>query len=651
MVDDWRIGTWTALVLVVLASFVCAACSTKAEKADPPDADFEVEMDASALFKILETGSPAQLRDLSSGAPSQWEWDFDSDGVVDSTEREPQWVPSHPGPHLITLRVRNRHGESSVTKEYLAASPVHGIPFYFNLDDDDTNGVEDYKQSQKTGADVLDLAPVILRHMRNAPTGGRALVQVGESARGRVRIHQHDPELDEWNAVYASGAGFEVPLTLLAQGDVRLGVEATERLSAQWDGYLSLTLRVEHNDGWLHSEDTALLRCAPPIYVTNLWEALELHIVSISGGFTNNTAFRNACANVTNAAGITLRMANGATYSSDRWIQDSSEPAVVLLPQAGSENVRVIQHVMQCNRFRPVDQWCRDFLLGPDFDFHARFLTVAQSHSFNYGGNIEVIPPLPGHPWGRMLLGGGTGFKIGTSQTTSGAVSPAYKQHFDATVQGPFVEATTEWLAVGHIDEYTMIVPAPARPRGWVCLIASPDLGYQILEQVQAAGGGNALVFEGRTTYGWQTTVNAILNDTYLRAINAEVQQRVNLGRNQIKAATGLTDDDFVELPCLFEDIGSNWIASYNPGVVNLITLPAADGSTHLIVPDPEGPKVPEDAWKVNIKATLSALGTAANPVHVTYADVFYSYHDLLGEAHCGANTVRKPPPGNWWGQ
>ncbi len=103
------------------------------------------------------------------------------------------------------------------------------------------------------------------------------------------------------------------------------------------------------------------------------------------------------------------------------------------------------------------------------------------------------------------------------------------------------------------------------------------------------------------------------------------------------------------ELPVLFENVGSNYAAALNPGVTNLVSLPLANGTTHLVVPDPEGPDQPTDVWAAATKSALEALGTASNPVQVTFVDVFYSYHDLLGEIHCGTNNVRTPPAGNWW--
>ena len=55
--------------------------------------------------------------------------------------------------------------------------------------------------------------------------------------------------------------------------------------------------------------------------------------------------------------------------------------------------------------------------------------------------------------------------------------------------------------------------------------------------------------------------------------------------------------------------------------------------------------------WQLDINAQLSALDTTSEPFDITYVDVFESYHELLGEAHCGSNTVRTPPDMDWWDQ
>jgi protein-arginine deiminase len=178
-------------------------------------------------------------------------------------------------------------------------------------------------------------------------------------------------------------------------------------------------------------------------------------------------------------------------------------------------------------------------------------------------------------------------------------------------------------------------------------LLASPQLARDVLQSVADAGGGSLTVFTGRS--GWQTTVNGILTNTALMTYNDEVQLRMDAIRSYYMTQLGLADSEIIDLPVLFEDAGSG-AAAYNPGVVNMI--PTAGGTTRLVIPDPEGPDfgMPAvDAWQAEVNTRIQALYTAANPVVITYADVFFSYHTLLGEAHCGTNTVRTPPAQDWW--
>ncbi len=165
---------------------------------------------------------------------------------------------------------------------------------------------------------------------------------------------------------------------------------------------------------------------------------------------------------------------------------------------------------------------------------------------------------------------------------------------------------------------------------------------------MQAAGGGNLAVFAGRSTGSWATTVNAALANTALTNFNAGAQTKIDNIKQQLITQLGLTAADFIEVPVMFENAGSNYAAAYNPGVANLVCMPV-NGKILMVVPDPEGPDQPTDAWQNATRTALMALGTAANPVEVTFVDVFYSYHDLLGEIHCGSQNVRTPPTTPWW--
>ena len=49
--------------------------------------------------------------------PTSWEWDFDNDGTVDSTDQNPQWTYSSPGWYTVKLTVTGPVGSDTCVKE------------------------------------------------------------------------------------------------------------------------------------------------------------------------------------------------------------------------------------------------------------------------------------------------------------------------------------------------------------------------------------------------------------------------------------------------------------------------------------------------------------------------------------------------------
>src|SRR5688500_17622836 len=123
------------------------------------------------------------------------------------------------------------------------------------------------------------------------------------------------------------------------------------------------------------------------------------------------------------------------------------------------------------------------------------------STSHNYGGNLEVAPPHDGFPLGRLLYGGGNGGTVEglPSSDTMNADQVAFLNAQE--VQAPALQLSSEWLAVGHIDEIFQFVrdPIPDESgRGFKVIIASPELAHEALEAVRARGNGALSVFTGR---------------------------------------------------------------------------------------------------------------------------------------------------------
>jgi len=58
-----------------------------------------------------------QFTDLSQGNITSWSWDFDSDGVVDSAERNPTHAYTRNGNYTVTLTIKGPNCELTLTKD------------------------------------------------------------------------------------------------------------------------------------------------------------------------------------------------------------------------------------------------------------------------------------------------------------------------------------------------------------------------------------------------------------------------------------------------------------------------------------------------------------------------------------------------------
>jgi PKD repeat protein len=75
---------------------------------------------------VVNDGIEVRFTDQSTGAIDTWEWDFESDGSIDSTERSPVHTYSGYGPYSVTLSVSGRHCEDTLTRAdcvYYAPQP------------------------------------------------------------------------------------------------------------------------------------------------------------------------------------------------------------------------------------------------------------------------------------------------------------------------------------------------------------------------------------------------------------------------------------------------------------------------------------------------------------------------------------------------
>jgi PKD repeat protein len=81
-----------------------------------------------ASFSTDAAGGQAPLAvrftDASTGSPTAWAWDFESDGSIDSTEQSPVHTYSAAGTYTASLTVTNSAGSSSAARTITVLPPV-----------------------------------------------------------------------------------------------------------------------------------------------------------------------------------------------------------------------------------------------------------------------------------------------------------------------------------------------------------------------------------------------------------------------------------------------------------------------------------------------------------------------------------------------
>lgn len=597
------------------------------------DGAFETDWDASrtATHIYLQAGSyvvVVEVRDqrgavasLSSKAinvlPSaDIDVDANRDGIVDEADEE---------------------GEDAFTRE-------RGAIMLSNFDDDDGDHRRDADEGVVSGTeDKLDLAPIVLRQYPSLGSDDTVEVSVDTAAAYSVRVFLEDAT-GALNVLLAPGTGHAViPPMELAGTDLRLFVEATKARSLEWDGVAAFTLKVSHADG-SSEEDTAVLRVSPIIFPDNLQAGDTLYVMNITDvQLGENRAFHQSLV-MHMPPEITIYDVDQYDYWADRWVQDNMQTGYQAMPIAGG--VHYMKTYLETERQtgpEGLEYLLTKQLLAGDFGYA---YPGGSETSLNYGGNLEVAPPVTAHgteySLGRLIVGGGNYGLLGGAPYED-HVTTAQRYFLDGQAQGPVVEVSTEWLGVGHIDEILQFVPDPSGsgPHPFKVAIASPVQARRALEELSDAQLGSTVVFAGRRS---QTTVDAILADDARMTFNDAAQARIDTVRAKLIEDLELTDADFIEVPVLYEPIdfgdGNEFAVAYNPGIQNLVTA-----RNTLFVPDPEGPdRDGADVWQTITRAGLEPLGLT-----LEFVDVFESYHEQLGEAHCGTEINHAPYEAAWW--
>lgn len=339
----------------------------------------------------------------------------------------------------------------------------------------------------------------------------------------------------------------------------------------------------------------------------------------------------------------------------DLWMQDFGEFGMVRIRRAGPE----VPAILDTGRERG--------LLGfPGYladRFGARLVRVPlgegdgapepleDERDGDYGGNIEVTPD------GLLVLGNTT--------------SPALREFF---AEGGYAESMvlldTEWLDVGHVDEYVSFLPAPESELGYAVVRSDPLLGLRLLrglskEALEADLEGMAEVAFGsagqfpdvleqdeevfETTYGEVAVLHERLRTESIHTLPGEGEELVDpadtLAANRfaavfldaalgdlyraIRARHPNPEVPITELrfPSLFQSKEAGGLGALVPEPVNLLVL----GRT-LVVPDPL-----LAVFRDAIRKEAEGAGYAVRFLPSL------TYHEGQGQVHCATQVLRDP--------
>ncbi|XP_003989574.2 protein-arginine deiminase type-1 [Felis catus] len=375
--------------------------------------------------------------------------------------------------------------------------------------------------------------------------------------------------------------------------------------------------------------DTVAFRVAPWIMTPNTQPPLELYACSVVDSHGSNKKFLEDMSDLALKANCKLIICPQIENRNDRWIQDEMEFGYTEAPH------KAFPVVFDSPRNRGLKHFPYKRILGPDFGYVTREILFAGASSLDSFGNLDVSPPVTvggkEYPLGRIL--------IGSSFPKSGGrrMAKVVRDFLQAQqVQAP-VELYSDWLSVGHVDEFLSFVPTSDQ-KGFRLLLASPIACLKLFQQKKEEGYGEAAQFDG-LRHRVNRSINEMLADSRLRRDSLYTQKCIDWNREVLKRELGLTEQDIVDIPQLFFLKGSHAEAFF-PDMVNMVVL-----GKHLGIPKPFGPIIDgRCCLEEKVRSLLEPLG-----LRCIFIDDYLSYHELLGEIHCGTNVRRQPFSFKWW--
>jgi protein-arginine deiminase len=495
--------------------------------------------------------------------------------------------------------------------------------FLFNCDSDENTGEPDYADKTINGPkDLLDLTTIFLSHMPCLTQKAKCYIHINNAARTYIQLFYKSGE----NYIYVeNNEKQEIPIDLLRDSEVEFRIEANSPAHSLWDGKVTITARLEDNNRVFN--DSVRLKVAPFMLLSAVQKALKIYVRDFPG---KNEKLIKTLKELTPKLGVELKVIKNDGYDVwNIWLQDVMEVGYCQTP---SQTFHV---VLNANRGKSLDAMPKKEILGPDHGWFKWSEFKPETGAGRGGdswldwyGNLEVTPPLPGKPFGRILYG--------YNKHTNRSLNPNIVDMLKAQrVQTPLIKIHTGWLLIKHVDEIFNFIPVKGKI-GFKILVPDVTLTFSLLKQWADEGKGEIPLFRD---FKKNVSVSSLLNDSSQREFNIQLQKdEIEPNIKTIIRETGVTEEHVIRIPVLFEK-KYNYAVSLMSNMVN-----SAYMNGHMLIADPRGPVFKgRDLMQDFVSRLLSKEG-----IVVHFVDDL-AYHRWGGNVHCATNVTYQPYAIPWW--
>jgi protein-arginine deiminase len=501
-----------------------------------------------------------------------------------------------------------------------------GAIFFNNNDSDQNTKTPDHADAVVNGPeDLKDLAVLKVKKIPDLPKDSRVVISVDDSSLGRVQFFLKAVDND-YKPLNLKADG-NIDPAHLSRADLELRIEANSYADKSWSGETEVTVTVKSPNGETES-DSVRLKVAPFILLSNLNTGISLYAREFPG---RNEAFIKSLSELVPRAGADLVVVPAGEPYNPRciWLQDTLEIGYSEMP---GQRMNV---VLKANRGRSLDNYPKDGLLGPNFGW-IQVGTFREKYGQGRGGNgwldwygnLEVTPPLPKYPLGRIYYG------YNPDGPKEASLNPEIVGMLEAQrIQAPTLKLDTGWLLIKHVDEVISFLPSGDPEHPYKVLVVDTDAMVALLEKWLKDGYGEVPMLD---LYSKKATVSSIAKNKELIDLNKSLQkERIEPNIDLLKKELSLREEDFIRVPSLFDKHG----VSVVPNMVNSTVL-----NGHILIVAPNGPVIGgKDQLEEEMRKLLSGLPLAPHFIDAR------QYHKWGGEVHCATNVRREGFRKPWW--